>query len=66
LDFIIAFLAAIGSCWLETAVVPKTKMTTAAKAETIFIQSSLQLSSLPQTPGGKPYSGTQATMRRSA
>jgi hypothetical protein len=42
LDFVIAFLAAIGSCWLETAVVPKAKMTTAAKAETIFIQSSLQ------------------------
>ena len=42
LAFISAFLAAIGSYWLETAVVPKATIATAAKAEIIFIQSSLQ------------------------
>jgi hypothetical protein len=38
--------------------VPKARITTAAKAETIFIQSSLQaFSSLRQTPVTGPYSG---------
>src|SRR5262245_18141815 len=56
LDFISAFLAAIGSCWLETAVVPKARITSAAKVETNFIQSSLQaFSSLRQTPVTRPY-----------
>ena len=36
LDFIIAFLAAIGSCWLETAVVPKAKMTNRRKGGNNF------------------------------
>src|SRR5262249_55706379 len=58
LDFISAFLAAIGSCWLETAVVPEARMTSAAKVKTNFLQSPLQaFPSLRQTPVTSPYPG---------